>query len=185
MNRDSARPRRLRVSALAAVANPSYTRIDTWNLLDDACRHLAEVDLRRAGHHPRRGQGEAADGPPQCLRAVLAVSRGGESGDLPRSPRQPFHGAARRGGVAGGAPAVRIWRPHSAFRHCPRRWPIRSWWPKPNNSSSTPCCSPTTRRPRLPTAWPKACARCATRPTMCSSNSWSCPASRTPSPRSR
>lgn len=45
MNRDSARPRRLRVSALAAVANPSYTRLDTWNLLDDACRHLAEVDL--------------------------------------------------------------------------------------------------------------------------------------------
>lgn len=45
MNRDSAHPRRLRVSALAAVANPSYTRIDTWNQLDDACRHLAEVDL--------------------------------------------------------------------------------------------------------------------------------------------
>ncbi|MEB3984164.1 amino acid decarboxylase [Mycobacterium sp. 663a-19] len=45
MNRDSAHPRRLRVSALAAVANPSYTRVDTWNLLDDACRHLAEVDL--------------------------------------------------------------------------------------------------------------------------------------------
>ncbi|OBF44131.1 amino acid decarboxylase [Mycobacterium sp. 852002-50816_SCH5313054-b] len=45
MDRDSARPRRLRVSALAAVANPSHTRLDTWNLLDDACRHLAEVDL--------------------------------------------------------------------------------------------------------------------------------------------
>ena len=45
MTRYSARPRRLRVSALAAVANPSYTRIDTWNMLDDACRHLAEVDL--------------------------------------------------------------------------------------------------------------------------------------------
>ncbi|MGA7052981.1 MAG: aminotransferase class I/II-fold pyridoxal phosphate-dependent enzyme [Mycobacterium sp.] len=45
MSSDRARPRRLRVSALAAVANPSYTRIDTWNLLDDACRHLAEVDL--------------------------------------------------------------------------------------------------------------------------------------------
>ena len=45
MNSDRARPRRLRVSALAAVANPSYTRIDTWNLLDDACRQLAEVDL--------------------------------------------------------------------------------------------------------------------------------------------
>src|SRR5277367_5994678 len=45
MNTDSAHPRRLRVSALAAVANPSYTRIDTWNLLDDACRNLAEVDL--------------------------------------------------------------------------------------------------------------------------------------------
>jgi arginine decarboxylase len=35
------------VSALAAVANPSYIRLDTWNLLDDACRHLAEVN--RAG----------------------------------------------------------------------------------------------------------------------------------------
>ncbi|HXA90847.1 MAG TPA: amino acid decarboxylase, partial [Mycobacterium sp.] len=45
MNRNGAHPRRLRVSALAAVANPSYTRIDTWNLLDDACRRLAEVDL--------------------------------------------------------------------------------------------------------------------------------------------
>src|ERR1700758_4565049 len=47
MNRDGSHPRRLRVSALAAVANPSYTRLDTWNLLDDACRHLAVVD--RAG----------------------------------------------------------------------------------------------------------------------------------------
>ncbi len=45
MNRYSTQPRRLRVSALAAVANPSYARIDTWNLLDDACRHLAEVQL--------------------------------------------------------------------------------------------------------------------------------------------
>ena len=45
MNSDFARPRRLRVSALAAVANPSYARVDTWNLLDDACRNLAEVDL--------------------------------------------------------------------------------------------------------------------------------------------
>ncbi|MGO9223472.1 MAG: aminotransferase class I/II-fold pyridoxal phosphate-dependent enzyme [Mycobacterium sp.] len=45
MNLYSAQPRRLRVSALAAVANPSYARDDTWNMLDDACRHLAEVDL--------------------------------------------------------------------------------------------------------------------------------------------
>jgi arginine decarboxylase len=45
MRHGGALPRRLRVSALAAVANPSYTRIDTWNMLDDACRHLAEVDL--------------------------------------------------------------------------------------------------------------------------------------------
>jgi arginine decarboxylase len=35
------------VSALAAVANPSYSRLDTWNLLDDACHQLAVVD--RAG----------------------------------------------------------------------------------------------------------------------------------------
>jgi arginine/lysine/ornithine decarboxylase len=41
------RPRRLCVSALAAVANPSYSRVDTWNLLDDACRQLATVN--RAG----------------------------------------------------------------------------------------------------------------------------------------
>src|ERR1700744_3709467 len=45
MNRYTKQPRRLRVSALAAVANPSYARVDTWNLLDDACRRLAEVDL--------------------------------------------------------------------------------------------------------------------------------------------
>jgi arginine/lysine/ornithine decarboxylase len=47
MDRGRGRPRRLCVSALAAVANPSYSRIDTWNLLDDACRQLAVVD--RAG----------------------------------------------------------------------------------------------------------------------------------------
>lgn len=47
MKRDEHRPRRLRVSALAAVANPSYSRIDTWNLVDDACRQLAEDN--RAG----------------------------------------------------------------------------------------------------------------------------------------
>src|ERR1700744_3794490 len=47
MDRDGRHPRRLRVSALAAVANPSYSRIDTWNLLDDACHQLAVVD--RAG----------------------------------------------------------------------------------------------------------------------------------------
>lgn len=45
MTRYTTQPRRLCVSALAAVANPSYARVDTWNLLDDACRHLAEVDL--------------------------------------------------------------------------------------------------------------------------------------------
>src|SRR6201997_2826336 len=47
MDRDGRRPRRLCVSALAAVANPSYSRIDTWNQLDDACHQLAEVN--RAG----------------------------------------------------------------------------------------------------------------------------------------
>jgi arginine decarboxylase len=47
MHQGGGRPRRLRVSALAAVANPSYSRIDTWNLLDDACHQLAVVN--RAG----------------------------------------------------------------------------------------------------------------------------------------
>lgn len=44
MQRISRRPRRLRVSALAAAANPSYQRLDTWNVLDDTCRQLAAVD---------------------------------------------------------------------------------------------------------------------------------------------
>ncbi|MEV4126913.1 aminotransferase class I/II-fold pyridoxal phosphate-dependent enzyme [Nocardia sp. NPDC049707] len=47
MHHDGERPKGLSVSALAAVANPSYSRIDTWNLLDDACRRLADVN--RAG----------------------------------------------------------------------------------------------------------------------------------------
>ncbi|WP_433724373.1 aminotransferase class I/II-fold pyridoxal phosphate-dependent enzyme [Nocardia sp. CA-129566] len=47
MHRDGQRPKGLSVSALAAVANPSYSRIDTWNLLDDACCRLADVN--RAG----------------------------------------------------------------------------------------------------------------------------------------
>ncbi|ORX07943.1 aminotransferase class I/II-fold pyridoxal phosphate-dependent enzyme [Mycolicibacillus trivialis] len=53
---DRERPRRLRVSALAAVANPSYSRVDTWNLLDDACRQLAEVNRARRDitHHANR-----------------------------------------------------------------------------------------------------------------------------------
>ena len=56
MSREDGSPRRLRVSALAAVANPSYSRVDTWNTLDDACRQLAEAN--RAGvdvtHHAAR-----------------------------------------------------------------------------------------------------------------------------------
>lgn len=43
MQREDRHRRRLNVSALAAVANPSYTRIDTWNQLDDACGELDEV----------------------------------------------------------------------------------------------------------------------------------------------
>src|ERR1700743_2378342 len=58
MSPDGALPRRLRVSALAAVANPSYTRIDTWNLLDDACRRLAEVDFAGPEKTPEVAQVE-------------------------------------------------------------------------------------------------------------------------------
>ncbi len=56
MDRYGEHPRRLHVSALAAAANPSYSRIDTWNLLDDACRELAEVDRtgRDTGHQTAR-----------------------------------------------------------------------------------------------------------------------------------
>ncbi len=40
-------PPRLRVSAMAAMANPSSQRLDVWHLLDDACQQLAAV--ARAG----------------------------------------------------------------------------------------------------------------------------------------
>ena len=39
----SQRPPRLKVSALAAMANPSSQRIDVWHLLDDATQQLAAV----------------------------------------------------------------------------------------------------------------------------------------------
>src|SRR3954451_8804043 len=41
------RQRRLRVSTLAAMANPSSQRLDVWHLLDDATQQLAAV--HRAG----------------------------------------------------------------------------------------------------------------------------------------
>ncbi|CCH77713.1 conserved hypothetical protein [Nostocoides japonicum T1-X7] len=41
------RPRRLKVSSMAAMANPSSQRLDTWHLLDDATQQLAAV--HRAG----------------------------------------------------------------------------------------------------------------------------------------
>ncbi len=39
----SQRPPRLKISALAAMANPSSQRIDVWHLLDDATQQLAAV----------------------------------------------------------------------------------------------------------------------------------------------
>ena len=45
-------PRRLRVSTLATVANPSAQRIDVWHLLDDATQQLAAV--HSAGLDTRR-----------------------------------------------------------------------------------------------------------------------------------
>ncbi len=44
----SGRERRLRVSALAAMVNPSSQRVDVWHLLDDATQQLAAV--HRAGY---------------------------------------------------------------------------------------------------------------------------------------
>ena len=158
MNRDGAHPRRLRVSALAAVANPSYTRIDTWNLLDDACRQPRRGRPGRAGQDSRPGPGEATDGPHRRLRAVLAVSR----------VRRIWRRSAPtwRAFPRCGSPKRCRWRcgcwvnmaTAQRFSTLPRRWPSRSWWRRPNSSSSTPCCSPTTSPPPRPTAWPKACA---------------------------
>ena len=44
----SGRERRLNVSALAAMVNPSSQRVDVWHLLDDATQQLAAV--HRAGY---------------------------------------------------------------------------------------------------------------------------------------
>lgn len=38
------RQRRLRISTMAAMANPSAQRLDAWHLLDDATNKLAAVD---------------------------------------------------------------------------------------------------------------------------------------------
>ncbi|HET9649147.1 MAG TPA: amino acid decarboxylase, partial [Microlunatus sp.] len=48
----SHRQRRLRVSSLAAMANPSSQRLDVWHLLDDATQQLAAV--HRAGYDTRQ-----------------------------------------------------------------------------------------------------------------------------------
>ena len=102
MLRNSTRPRRLRVSALAAVANPSFQRIDTWHLLDDAAKQLAAVD--RAGGNPRWRSASlprlaprpnvAARGPAQ---ARTAHCRGGrEALDLKLSSDNRLQRARRR-----------------------------------------------------------------------------------------
>lgn len=51
-------PRRLRISTLATVANPSAQRADVWHLLDDATQQLAAV--HRAGLPTQREQDRAS-----------------------------------------------------------------------------------------------------------------------------
>ena len=47
MHPNGERAKKLHVSALAAVANPSHSRIDTCNMLHAACHQHAEME--RAG----------------------------------------------------------------------------------------------------------------------------------------
>lgn len=111
---------------MAAVANPSYSRIDTWNLLDDACRQLAEFS--RAG----------VDTGHQAARVKRLLNR---LGAYERYWLYP--GAANveafRGYLANGATvrlsdevslAVRLlseYGDRAALFDTLRRWPIRSW----------------------------------------------------------
>ena len=150
MHRDSGRPRRLRVSSLAAVANPSYTRIDTWNLLDDACRHLAAV--QRAGLDTRQKVARAK----RLLDRLAAYERywlypGAANLEAFRGYLDDLATERLgRGSVVGGAPAVGVRRPRGTVRHDVRRWRTRSLWRGQNSSSSTRSCSPTIPRPSVP-----------------------------------
>lgn len=184
MNRDSVRPRRLRVSALAAVANPSYTRLDTWNLLDDACRRLAEVDLAgldkthdiakvtrlmdRIGAYERywlypgaanlatfRAHLESLSTVRLAEEVSLAVRLLSEYGD--RTALFDTSASLAEQELVAQAKKQQFYTVLLA-----------------DDAAAT-----------APTAWPNACGRCATRPTRCSTSCWWCPASRTPSPRSR
>jgi arginine decarboxylase len=59
--------RRMRVSALAAVANPSVQRVDTWHLLDDVIRQLTAV------HGERRATRRAIDAHTELAQPVHQV----------------------------------------------------------------------------------------------------------------
>ena len=184
MTRDSAQPRRLRVSALAAVANPSYTRIDTWNLLDDACRHLAEVDLAgldithdvarvkrlmdRIGAYERYWLYPGAENLATSVHIWRVCRRCDSTEEVSLAVRLLSEYGDRTALFDTSAPL--------ADQELVARAKQQQFY-----TVLLADDAPTT----APESLASACARCATRPTTCSSRSWWRPASRTPSPRWR
>ena len=184
MNPYSAHPRRLRVSALAAVANPSYTRIDTWNLLDDACRHLAEVDLAgldkthevakvkrlmdRLGAYERYWLYPG--------RENLATFRAHLDGLSTVRLAEEVSLAVRLLSEYGDRTALFDTSAPLADQELVARAKQQQFY--------TVLLADDSPHDGDPTAWPKVCGRCAARLTTCSSSCWWCRASRMPSPRS-
>jgi arginine decarboxylase len=166
------------------VANPSYTRIDTWNLLDDACRHL--VAVHRAGLDTRQKVARAR----RLIDRLAAYER-----------YWLYPGAANleafRGYLADLATerladevslAVRLlseYGDRAALFDMAAPLADQELVARARQHQFYTVLLAEIPRPRLPKAWRRACGHCAHRRTTCSSNCWSCPALRTPSPRSR
>ena len=172
---------------MAATANPSYTR-----------RHLASARRCEPGIwpavHPAPGSTSPGrrPGSSACSGRLAAYERfwlypGSEQpGDASEVTSRSTPGAPRRGSTS---LAVRLLSEYgdraALFDTAMRRWPIRSWSPGPNSSSSTRCCSPTTRPMTAPDCLAeslRALRRADRRGAV--SRCWWSPASRTPSPRS-
>ena len=183
MNRNGAQPRRLRVSALAAVANPSYTRIDTWNLLDDACRHLAEVDL--AGLDNTHDVAKVK----RLMDRIGAYERywlypGAENLATFRAHLESLSTVRLTEEVSLAVRLLSEYGDRTALFDTSAPLADQELVAQAKQQQFYTVLLADDAPSRLRTAWPSACGRCATRPTTCSSSCWWSPASRTPSPRS-
>lgn len=184
MNPNSVRPRRLHVSALAAVANPSYTRLDTWNLLDDACRHLAEVDL--AGLDTTHDVARAK----RLMDRIGAYERywlypGAQNLATFRAHLDSHSTVRLTEEVSLAVRLLSEYGDRTALFDTSASLAEQELVAQAKQQQFYTVLLADTPRRRLRTAWPSACGSCAIRPTRCSSSCSWWPASKMPSPRWR